>query len=78
MVQEIIVYRNPGEKALWDFFASANAFPFIAGVFVFVLAVVASAAIIDRLGYSYRKWAGGVELTIGAIAGIAVTWKLFV
>ena len=34
-MQEIIVYRSPGEKALWDFAMSGDGFIFICVLFSF-------------------------------------------
>jgi hypothetical protein len=39
-MQEIIVYRNPGEKAIWDFFLSANGFIFMVCAFVLICSII--------------------------------------
>lgn len=41
-MQQIIVYRNPGEAAVWDFIMSANGFVFMVSVaFMFCTILVA-------------------------------------
>lgn len=56
-MQEIIVYRNPVEAAVWDLLSSGNAFPFIVAVFLSLVVTVIIAGIVpkhwsySRLGY---------------------------
>lgn len=59
-MQEIIIYRNPGEKILWDMISNGQLFPFIIGVVVFILTFIIINKISDlKLGkykslkYSY-------------------------
>lgn len=40
MTQEIVVYRNPMEKAFWDFIMSADGFVFILVFLVYISSVV--------------------------------------
>lgn len=48
MTQEIIVYRNPGEKAIWDAIMSPGAFPIMVAVVVFFVVLLATSNLADR------------------------------
>ncbi len=47
MPNEIVVYRNPGEKLIWDLILSGSAFPVMAACLVFVAAFVVSSQLLD-------------------------------
>lgn len=38
MSQDVVVYRNPGEKAIWEFLASGAGFTFMTGLVTFIVA----------------------------------------
>lgn len=77
-VQEIIVYRNPGEKAMWDVLMSGDAFPVIAAVVVGFIVLACADSVI---GKSVRRYVGfknegNVYLVLSAIAAVATWWWL--
>lgn len=79
-MQEVIIYRNPAEAALWGALTN-NAdvlFPIMVGGVTSVVVVVAVAALTDKfLPYRYRigtsgKWVGRAQLLAGALAAVGV------
>lgn len=56
---EIMVYRNPGEKMLWDLVAGGQIFPVIVAVVVFFICVIVFdkllPALVGRIMY-IRNW----------------------
>ena len=70
--QEVIVYRNPMEAAIWNGIMSPEFVVFIMG-FVIFLTIISfySAFIQPHLGWSKRKVATNIAITIAAISGIA-------
>jgi len=81
-VQEIIVYRNPGEKAMWDMLMSGEAFPIMMAVVVCVIVIASfdhviglrGRRMVDRL-VGWRN-AGYVSLAAGFMAAVATWWLL--
>lgn len=77
-VQEIIVYRNPGEKAMWDMMMSADAFPIMAGVLLGVIVAVLTHQILG----GYVRWLAGwrnegwVYVGVSVITAVAAWWLL--
>jgi hypothetical protein len=80
MMQQIIVYRSPGEAAMWDLLQnSPNAFPLI----IAVVAFITSFALVERFTFNRNTIKGWglnpdtVYLILSAIVGIAVGWWLW-
>jgi hypothetical protein len=78
-MQEIIVYRNPAEAALWNAL-TGNAdiiFPILVAGIACVVTIVGVAAMTDKLPWRYRtgsvgKWIGRAQILVGALAALAV------
>lgn len=59
MTTEVIVYRSPMEKAMYDMFMDGTYFPIFVGIIVFFLLVLMSIRIVDkykRRNTLVRKW----------------------
>ena len=82
-MQEVIVYRNPLEAAVWHSLSSNGEiiFPMIAGVVVFCVVFAVAQNMLSRI---YGSWGrtgtitGYASLAAGAVAGVATTWYLFI
>ena len=76
-MQEIIVYRNPAEAAMWNLLGSANAFPIMVGVVAFFVVFLAVNRLLTQ-GKTFRQpiWKTNVALVFGALAAIGVIWKM--
>lgn len=75
-MQEIIVYRNPGEAALWHALTSAEFVPVICGIVVFFVAFLLANRILTG-GRNFRVPARrtNTALAIGAVAGLlTIKW----
>lgn len=80
MTQEIIVYRNPAEKAMWDAMSGGEAFPFMVAAAIFILAFVLTAKALEKfVPWKRRKqwWVQAVLWAIPSLAAIA-TVKIMV
>lgn len=79
MTQEIIVYRNPAEKAFWDLLSSGSMVPIFAGIIVFFVVFLAANRLITR-GRTFHVpgWQTNLSLAIGALAGVATIYKLWI
>lgn len=80
-MQEIIVYRNPLEAQLWGALSSGQLFPIIMGMIVAVAVVVLVERVFDELFGMYRrptKWTINAGLFIGAVAGIATSYFMWI
>lgn len=80
-MQEIIVYRNPLEAQFWGALSSGQLFPIIVGTIVAVVTVIlveeqAFNRIYGRFGRP--KWTGNVSLFIGAVAGVATSYFMWI
>lgn len=57
MTTEVIVYRNPAEKMMWDFLMSGNAFPFIVFFVIYFLTLIVCFRVAEnynsKSGYKY-------------------------
>ena len=77
MTQEIIVYRNPGEKAIWDMLGTAEAFIVIAAF----LGGAAFAWGFLALNSSFRvihwRQEGNVALAIWAVCSIVIGFVMW-
>lgn len=80
---DIIVYRNPLEKLIWDGLVSAKFIPVLFGVIVFFLVFLVTYKILEeyvpymRKLYSKPTICTYVSLTLGTVAGIStiyLTW----
>lgn len=72
--QEIIVYRNPMEKAMWDAMSGGEVFPFMVGAAVFIVAFIVTAKALEKfIPWNKRKslWPQFVLWGIPSIAAIA-------
>lgn len=72
-MQEIIVYRNPMEAALWSTIMSGDFFPVIVGVVVFFLVFLGVNRILNKgrvLGKTVARNTK-IALGLGALAGFA-------
>lgn len=76
MTQEIIVYRNPAEKAVWDFITSGDAFPVMVAVLVFFVVLVVSSHIMDQLrilrDWRYADTRNRISMGVAVVAAIVV------
>lgn len=80
MTQEIIVYRNPGEKALWDALMTPEFFIFFVAGVAMVVAMVISSSFLDRQAARVLGWrnAGYFHFGVGALVGGLVGWFMWV
>lgn len=80
-MQEVIVYRNPLEAALWNTLMSGEFFPVVVGVVVFFVVFLAlNAAFCKRWG-SWGKGAStrtNIALAVGALSGFLTIWKMWI
>jgi uncharacterized membrane protein YjjP (DUF1212 family) len=75
-MQEIIVYRNPVEAALWSGEYSGILIPILAGCIVFFLTFIINEKLFARSRFTYKKsseWA----MVLSSIATIFTVWKLW-
>lgn len=76
MQESIIVYRNPLEKAMWKGTMSGDAFPIMAGFFVFFVVLFATMGIPDKVrgkisSRMTKLTNENIGLVVAAVAGIA-------
>lgn len=76
MMQEIIVYRNPLEAAMWNGIMSGEAFPFMVGLFVFFVSTVFLGTRIEKLSYHnwFRKNQGVSIFLPSTLLSLFVIW----
>lgn len=75
-MQEIIVYRNPMEAALWNTIMSGDFFPVIVGVAVFFLVFLGANRILNK-GRLFGKTVTrntNIALGLGALVGVATIY----
>ena len=83
-MQEIIVYRNPMEAAVWQAMSGGQLFPIIVGVVVFFAVFLAVNSLMERFApRKYRAWNYGnlrsyTALAIGAIAGVLTVYGMWI
>jgi hypothetical protein len=77
MVQQIIVYRNPLEYALWNG-GFPDLIPCLAGAAVFLAVVVGLTKIYDPNFRKHGDLFSRLYLLAGALAGIGVAWYTWV
>lgn len=76
-VQEIIVYRSPADKMMWDTLSSGVSFPYMVGVIAFILLIMCGQSIIDkvRVHHMYRDYAMYVNFFVsGLITYTLIKW----
>lgn len=78
-MQEIIVYRNPAEAAMWNALSNAdNIFPVIVGVAVFfAVFITLNNLIAEKKPFKKRAFYQKLCLGAGAVAGLFVTWVMW-
>lgn len=77
-MQEVIIYRNPAEAALWSALMTPEAFVIFAGAAVGLIALLLAASIVSsRTAWNspLRTW---IPLTVGALAWIATVLVMWV
>jgi hypothetical protein len=80
-MQEVIVYRNPMEAAMWQLVTSGEFFPVIVGVIVFFAVFLTANSVCARIwgqwgqAATYRTYAC---IALGAIAGAVTVWKMWI
>lgn len=75
-MQEIIVYRNPMEAALWNTIMSGDFFPVIVGVAMFFLMFIGANRVLNK-GRVFGKTVArntNIALGLGALAGAATIY----
>lgn len=88
-MQEIIVYRNPLEKAMWDAASSGDFMPVIFGIGTFVIiflmldriASPLSRILQKKFHYPYYKVLNimtRINLLISAVIGCFIIWKTWI
>jgi hypothetical protein len=78
-MQEIIVYRNPLEAAMWSSFMSGDFFPVMVGIAVFFAVFLVSNAVCVKIWGQWgdaAKRGSYVSLALGAAAALATIWKM--
>ena len=78
-MQEIIVYRNPLEAAMWNSFMNGDFFPVMVGIAVFFAVFLASHAVACKIWGSRGDrghWVARGSLAVGAVAGMSTVWKM--
>lgn len=78
-MQEVIVYRNPMEAAMWKFVMSADFFPIICGIVVFFTVMLTLHSLVSkRYGYfgNRAKVLSNISLVLAAVSGIATIWYM--
>lgn len=73
-MQEVIVYRNPMEAAIWNSIMSSGAlFPVMCGVVVFFVAFLIINGVAERyVGWNYRKRKAASYGSLAIATGIAL------
>ncbi len=78
-MQEVIVYRNPGEAAIWHALQNGEFFPVIVGIIVFfAVFLLANRFVVEKFfSWRARGTPTTVNLVVSAILGIVVVmWML--
>lgn len=80
MTQEIIVYRNPGEKAFWDLIMSGDAIPVFAGILVFFVVLLVVNALSEKVigGWRHEKIRSYFSMGAAIVAAIATVKYLWI
>jgi hypothetical protein len=73
--QEIIVYRNPGEKAIWDFLGSADAFIFGVSIVVAFSVIYLFMLANNRWRFVPYRWVEAATVVV-FLASLIITFAL--
>jgi hypothetical protein len=77
-MQEIIVYRNPADAAIWHALSSAALIPIIAGVIMFFITfLLANRLFTQGRQFNVASWKTNAALFVGAVAGVVTAWWLW-
>ncbi len=80
-MQEVIVYRNPMEAAMWHALSGGEFFPIIVGIVVFFAVFLTVNALLNKW---YGSWGKAAQmrtqgaLTAGVVAGVLTVWKMWI
>lgn len=80
-MQEIIVYRNPAEAAIWNALGSAEFFPFMVGIVVFfvVFLTVYNLLLLKFSRYGRKgQLVTNASLAAAAVCSLATIWKMWI
>lgn len=80
-MQEIIVYRNPMEAAMWQALMSGEFFPAVIGVVVFFAVFLSLHSLLVKRYGSWGKRAvmrTNVALGVGILCGVLTIWKMWI
>lgn len=81
-MQEIIVYRNPLEAAIWKTVGSAEFFPFMVGFVVFFVVFLTVYNLLLLLKFSRYGREGqlvtNASLAAAAVCSLATIWKMWI
>ena len=80
-MQEIIVYRNPLEAAIWKALGSAEFFPFMVGIVVFfvVFLTVYNLLLMKFSRYGRKgQLVVNASLAAAAVCSLATIWKMWI
>lgn len=76
-MQQIIVYRSPGEALFWQTITDGSAFPFMVGILVFFLMIVLlNKVFIEKASWGKKKAVTNVSLALSAIIGCSVIYYM--
>lgn len=79
--QEIILYRSPVEKAMWDSLYGGDTpmlAPIITGVIAFFVVFLALNYVLSSMTRSPQSQSAAsyISLAVGAVCGFGVVWKM--
>ena len=73
-MQEVIVYRNPAEAALWSAFMDGTFLPIIVGALVFLIAIV----VFDKkVSYQTKQKFMPYFLVVSAVLGFGTAYGCY-
>lgn len=70
-VQEVIIYRNPAEKAIWDAMSGGEIFPIMVAAVVFIVAFILMAKAMDKFIPWHKRKDWWVQLVLWGIPSLA-------
>lgn len=71
---EIIVYRNPAEKAIWDLMSSGVMWPVFVGALAGIVAGWLTSSLLTRLGRNN----GDITLAVAVLVCALTVWYMWV
>lgn len=69
--QEIILYRNPAEKAIWDAMSGGEIFPFMVAAAVFIVAFIVTAKALEKFIPWHKRKQWWPQLILWGIPSLA-------